>query len=415
MINIINKQNCCGCEACVQACPKHCISFEEDIEGFRYPSVNNNICIDCGLCEKVCPVLNCAEESMPLEVYAAKNRNEKELLNSSSGGIFILLAKTVIQKGGVVFGAKFDEDWNVVHAYAETEEEMLAFMGSKYVQSRIGNTYREAKAFLDAGRTVLFSGTSCHIAGLKHFLRKEYDNLLTVDVICHGVPSPKVWRLYLDEVKKNARKGKNSVSLHPNHSVSERNTLEACNEVDIESISFRDKKLGWQKFSFALTLAEATDDGKKNTVSLSSIHPDNPFMKVFLHNIILRPSCYHCSAKGGRCQSDITIADFWGIEYVQPSFNDSSGVGLLMINTQRGKDIVYTLDLDTVPVSLEDATRYNLTFFKSVLPHPRREKFFRKFMGTRRIIHLMNTIVKPPIMVRIRRILSKIKHKLLHL
>ena len=170
MIEILDKHNCCGCEACVQICPKQCISFNEDAEGFRYPMVDKRICIDCGLCEKVCPILNKTEERKPLKVYAAKNRDEEELLASSSGGLFILFAKEILCQGGVVFGAKFDENWNVVHAYAETEKDLKAFMGSKYVQSRIGNTYREAKDFLEAGRQVLFSGTSCQAAGLKRFL-----------------------------------------------------------------------------------------------------------------------------------------------------------------------------------------------------------------------------------------------------
>ena len=216
MIEIRDKHACCGCEACVQICPKQCISFEEDAEGFRYPSIDRTICIDCGLCEKVCPVLNQSVPMMPLVVYAAQNKNKEELLHSSSGGIFILLAKEILKKNGVVFGAKFDDKWNVVHAFAESEETVKAFMGSKYVQSRIGNTYSEAKKFLDSGRQVLFSGTPCQIVGLKRYLRKDYDNLLTVDIICHGVPSPKAWHRYLDEIKGYANKGKISI-LHPHN------------------------------------------------------------------------------------------------------------------------------------------------------------------------------------------------------
>ena len=409
MIEILDKNNCCGCEACVQACPKRCISFEEDAEGFRYPLVDKTVCIGCGLCEKVCPVLNQAEERKPLEVYAAKNHDEQELLKSSSGGIFILIAKTVIHHGGVVFGAKFDKEWNVIHAYAETGGDVEAFMGSKYVQSRIGNTYKEAKSFLETGRQVLFSGTSCQIAGLKRFLRKKYDNLLTVDVICHGVPSPKVWRMYLEEIKRNARKGENSVSYPLTHLISERDAH--GESIQIKSISFRDKRLGWKKYSFALTLAKAIADGKQNTVSLSCIHREDPYMKVFLKNIILRPSCYSCSAKGGRSMSDITIADFWGVEKVLPDFDDDRGVGLLMVNTEQGKKIVSSLDVDKFPVSLTDAIRGNLAYIKAVLPNSHRNKFFQNLNSNNKIISLANRYTRPSIKKRILHFLSKIKSK----
>ena len=411
MIEITDKHNCCGCEACVQVCPKHCISFDEDAEGFSYPLVDKITCIDCGLCEKVCPVLNQAEEREPIKVYAAKNRNEDELLASSSGGLFILFAKEIIRQGGIVFGAKFDSDWNVIHSYAETEDAVKAFMGSKYVQSRIGNTYKEAKDFLDAGKQVLFSGTSCQIAGLKRFLRKEYPNLLTVDVICHGVPSPKVWQMYLAELKQNAHEGENSVSSLLTHFFSKRDTLGGT--MQIKSISFRDKRLGWKKFSFALTLAEATADGKQNTVSLSHLYKEDPYINVFLKNINLRPSCYSCSAKLGKSHSDITIADFWGIEKFLPEFDDKRGVGLLMVNTSRGEEFADIIAVDKIPVALKDAIQGNPAYIKAVLLHSNRDKFFRKVKSSRNILRLMTVFTQPPIKIRIRRFLSRVKHKLL--
>ena len=281
MIEILDKYKCCGCEACVQTCPKHCISFKEDEEGFRYPQINKKSCIDCGLCEKVCPIINQAESHKPLNVYAAKNTNIKELLNSSSGGIFILLAKTVLRQGGVVFGAKFDENWNVIHAFAETEEEAQTFMGSKYVQSRIGNTYTQARDFLKQGRKVLFSGTPCQIAGLNYYLKKDYDNLLTVDVICHGVPSPKVWHRYLDEIKGNVCKKEKDTFYSFNHFISRRNS-KTSTDVQIESISFRDKRTGWKNYSFTLTLAEIKAEEIKQ-VSFSHIFHQDPYIKLFLH------------------------------------------------------------------------------------------------------------------------------------
>ena len=239
MIHITEKFYCCGCMACVSVCPKQCIKMIEDEEGFLYPEIDASRCIDCKLCEKVCPELCQKEERSPLSVYAAKNKNEQIRLASSSGGIFTLLAEKVIDEDGVVFGARFNEKWDIVHDYKETKEGLVAFRGSKYVQSYMGDCYQKVKSFLQQGREVMFTGTPCQIAGLKNYLRKDYDNLLTVDVVCHGVPSPKVWRIYLDEIARKG--GKNTVLSHP-----------ICGKAEIKSIDFRSKSTGWKKFSFAL-------------------------------------------------------------------------------------------------------------------------------------------------------------------
>jgi len=413
MIEILDKHNCCGCEACVQVCPRHCISFDEDIEGFHYPLVDKTVCIDCGLCERVCPVLNQAEERPPLKVYAAKNKNEEELLASSSGGLFILFAKAILQKNGVVFGAKFDEIWNVVHSYAETEEGVKAFMGSKYVQSRIGSTYKEAKEFLDAGRQVLFSGTSCQIAGLKRYLRKEYDNLLTVDVICHGVPSPKVWRMYLAEIRRSARKGKNSVSLPLTHNSSEG---DSHNEwMRITRISFRDKLLGWEKFSFALTLAKASADGKQNTVSLSQIYRENPYMRLFLGDYILRPSCYNCPSKSGTSCSDVTIADYWKIEKIDLTMYDEKGVGLLIVNTQKGLKLSENISFILKESKLSDIQLSNPSYYKSHQEPLKRNKCFQKINSNKceSIQEIVNQMYRRSLYQRVKNKIKKIiKNKL---
>lgn len=222
MIRITDKKNCCGCSACVQRCPKQSIRLEEDTEGFLYPKVNEETCIKCGLCEKVCPILNQADKLPVQEVLAVKNPDEEERMNSSSGGVFLPLARKVINKGGVVFGAVYDESWEVHNVYAEKIEDIYPMMGSKYLQSRIETAYRDAERFLKQGREVMFVGSPCQIAGLRTFLRnKEYPNLLAVDFLCHGVPSPGVWRRYLAETygdydaKKQSRlqatAGKNTV------------------------------------------------------------------------------------------------------------------------------------------------------------------------------------------------------------
>ena len=199
MIHITDKKKCCGCSACVQRCPKQSIRLEEDTEGFLYPKVNEETCIKCGLCEKVCPILNQADKLPVQEVLAVKNPDEEERMNSSSGGVFLPLARKVINKGGVVFGAVYDESWEVHNVYAEKIEAVAyPMMGSKYLQSRIETAYRDAERFLKQGREVMFVGSPCQIAGLRTFLRnKEYPNLLAVDFLCHGVPSPGVWRRYL--------------------------------------------------------------------------------------------------------------------------------------------------------------------------------------------------------------------------
>lgn len=351
MIDIKEKKNCCGCEACVQRCPKSCITMREDNEGFLYPEIDKDICIDCGLCEKVCPVINQAEERKPLAVYAAKHKDEQIRMASSSGGAFTAIAESVIDEGGVVFGAKFNQDWDVVHSYTETKEGLGAFRGSKYVQSRIGESYKEAEGFLKAGRKVLFSGTPCQIAGLKRFLRKEYDNLLTVDFICHGVPSPGVWREYLKEETARQCGEKNSVLQRPIH---ERNAL-------IEGISFRDKRLGWKKYSFTLTFSTINESGAKKSVLLSEPQNKNIFLRGFLADLYLRPSCHACPSKSFKSGSDITIGDFWGIQNVMPEIDDDKGVSVLFTLKEQNNAIFENLLLSKVPTykqwSLENSVK----------------------------------------------------------
>lgn len=400
MINIHNKYLCCGCEACVQSCPKQCISFKEDEEGFLYPQVDKSICIDCGLCEEVCPVLNQAETSKTINVYAAKNIKEEELIKSSSGGIFILLANYILSQGGVVFGAKFDENWDVIHAYAETEEGIRAFMGSKYVQSRIGNTYDQARDFLKQGRKVLFSGTPCQIAGFKRFLRKDYDNLLTVDVICHGIPSPKVWHRYKDEIKSNACK--------EDKTISNTQAVDKSADVQIENVSFRDKRISWKEYSFSITIAKPSVDDKKNTVSLSHIFREDPYMKLFLSNLILRPSCYQCPAKNGKSQSDLTIADFWGIERSHPDFDDERGVGLMMVNSEKGMQVKCLLQLEMMKVSFTDAISGNPMYTNSVAEPQKRKQCFRLLNNTNKSTEkIIEILYRPSLVTRAKQKIKK--------
>lgn len=395
MIQVIDKSKCCGCTACISVCPKQCISMKEDSEGFLYPAVDMKQCINCGLCEQVCPMLHVNQNRKPLVVYAAKNPNELIRLQSSSGGMFTLLAEAVIDKGGVVFGARFNKNWEVVHDYTDNKEGLSVFRGSKYVQSKVGGCYKQVKRFLDMGREVMFTGTPCQIAGLKNYLRKDYENLLAVDVICHGVPSPKIWRIYLDEIL--ARKGgTNSVLSHP-----------IGEKMEINAIDFRSKSTGWNKYSFALTLSEAKAEGEKNTVLLSSVFTENPFMNAFLCNLSLRLSCYNCLAKAGKSGSDITIADFWGVEEILPNFNDNKGCSVMLAYTNKGEKLCFDLPYDKYIISYENVLCKNPHLENSAVRHINREFFFYKINKEKQIEHTLEYCFSSLFLKRMRRLLYR--------
>ena len=344
MIHIFDKQNCCGCNACVQKCPKHCITMHEDDEGFLYPKVDLSKCIDCHLCEIVCPCLNQGKTHEPLTCYAAMNTNGDSRKQSSSGGIFTAIAEKIIVSGGIVFGASFDEKWQVNHAYVENIEELAAFRGSKYVQSRIGATFKQAESVLKKGRKVLFSGTPCQISALNHFLRKEYDNLLTVEVVCHGVPSPKIWREYLE-------------SLHL---------------TNIGNISHKDKSTGWRGYS--ITIYDTT-----GSILLTERASENKYMMAFNRNLTLRPSCFYCPAKSGKSRADITLADYWGIEHFVPQIDDNKGTSFICANTEKGKALVEMLNLQIEQVDYTKSICYNPCIVKSTNEPVDRKLFWNNY------------------------------------
>lgn len=401
MIHITDKQNCCGCTACVQRCPKQCIRLDEDAEGFLYPNVDEEACVKCGLCEKVCPILNQADKLPALEVLAVKNPNEEERMNSSSGGLFLPLAREVINKGGVVFGAVYDEHWEVHHVYAEKIEDVYPMIGSKYLQSRIENTYKEAEIFLKQGREVLFVGSPCQIAGLRTFLRnKEYPNLLAVDFLCHGVPSPGVWRRYLAETyggydakeqsRLQATDGKNTVLL---------SFLNA--KSPIGDIKFRDKEEdGWKKFRFVVRQKSASK-ADKNSVLSSDIHYNNPFMRGFLSDIYLRPSCYECKCKNGVNHSDLTIGDYWAARVTDQDFDDDKGIGLVLVNTSKGKKYFDGLKMTVRNSTLDKAHLCNGGFNEHTKTHPKRLLFFTLLNEGKTIEEAVNKCLFVPVYRRI--------------
>lgn len=348
MITITDKSQCCGCSACAQRCPRQCISMQMDNEGFLYPQVDISKCVDCHLCEKVCPVINQYDTRTPLKVYAAKNLDDEVRRLSSSGGIFTILAEQVIKSGGVVFGACWDDEWNIKHGYAECIDDLAKFRSSKYLQSIIGDTYLKAEQFLKAGRKVMFTGTPCQIAGLKHFLRKEYDNLLAVEVICHSVPSPGVWQQYLTEKLQ---------------------TL-GWNKSNIQHISFRDKKTGWKTYSFVIE--------NRNGNIFTELSSKNAFMRGFLVDLYTRPSCHACPAKQLRSGSDITLGDFWGIESLMPKIDNDKGVSAIIVNSDKGKESLHNIKVELQEVQYNELTTRNPALVKSFPITPKRTEFFKE-------------------------------------
>ena len=358
MIEIKDKKDCCGCYACYNICPKQCITMKVDEEGFWYPVIEQNKCINCNLCEKICPVINPIDRNTSLKLsYAMKNKDEEIRLRSSSGGMFYLLAENIIRQNGVVYGAGFDGDFSVKHIKINKEQEIGLLQGSKYLQSSIGNTYVQVKKDLEGDKKVLFTGTPCQIEGLKNFLRKDYINLFTMDFICHGVPSPMIWKEYLNEIRDNK-------------------------QGEIKTVYFRDKKLGWKLFSLKIIFDKDT--------YINDLNQDL-YMKGFLQDLYLRPSCYNCKFKKINRLSDITVADFWGIDKVLPKMDDDKGTSLIIIHTDKGKQL-FDILFDRMivnEVNMNEALKYNLSMIKSVKYNKKRKEFFERFINEKTLTTLI--------------------------
>lgn len=306
MIQIKSAINCCGCAACAQRCPQSCITMIPNEEGFKYPKVDYTKCINCHLCEKVCPINISIQPTEPIECWAMRNMDEKVVNESSSGGVFTYLANQILEQGGIVFGAKFDNNWNVVHDFIKSKEELYKLQTSKYVQSDTNSIMLKVEYFLKEGKPVLFVGTPCQIAGLKLFLRKEYVNLYLVEIVCHGVPSPKVWRLYLKEITNNFTE-------------------------KIANINFRDKSTGWAKYSIKVVMGDKV---------IKSRYDEHPYMRTFLTDFIVRPSCYNCHFKSHKSFADITIGDYWGIDKLPDISDDNKGYNVVIVRTSKGLDLI---------------------------------------------------------------------------
>ena len=391
MIHIVDKSACVGCNGCASVCPTQCIELKADEEGFSYPVVDVVKCIDCGLCERVCPVLVQEGERVPLHTYAAVNNDNEVRVKSSSGGIFYPLAVSVIADGGVVFGAVFNDKWRVVHTHAQCIDELYRMRGSKYSQSEIGECYKLAKKFLSEGRRVLFTATPCQIAGLRRYLRKEYTNLICVDIICHGVPSPAVFNAYLCEEGERA----------------------GFDVKDIRHINFRDKREGWHASSFVYSYVVASGDEEKVHTKVENLY-QNLYCKGFILDLYLRPSCHDCPSKRFKSGSDISIADLWGVEDITPELDDNRGTSLIFINSEVGdrcfESIAKEITFKEIP--FVEAIKGNPQINSSAIESKNRKAFFQLFgkEDTAALIHkLTKASFKKKVQRRVKIAVKKIK------
>ncbi|HBA70214.1 MAG TPA: (4Fe-4S)-binding protein [Lachnospiraceae bacterium] len=339
------KRECTGCMACYNACPNGSIKMKMDFEGCTYPYINSRTCIQCGKCRAVCPALQKGDKQQPEQTivsYVGYCTDEKIRRTSSSGAVFPLAAKWCIDKGGTVFGARYD-GIRVIHSHAETMEAVGLFKGSKYVQSNIGITYRQAREALEKGKYVLYTGLPCQIEGLKAYLKKEYERLYTIDLICHGVGAPGIWEKYI----KVFHRGKK-----------------------IKHIDFKNKDAGWNKEQLVIQYANG---GEYRRFPL-----DDYYDYGFNQNIFLRSSCYDCQYKGFNRKSDLTIGDAWGVEKYAPRFRDDKGCSLVFVHSKRGKELFEEISkkMKCEAVDGKKAVQYNQRMISSVPETPKRKEFY---------------------------------------
>ena len=344
------KCDCTGCGACALICPKKCIKMKEDKEGFLYPSINNKECIKCNKCINIC--INKIENNYQEETYAVYNKNNDERKNSTSGGIFPLLAKEIIKNDGCVYGACYDENMQVIHKKARTLEECEKFKGSKYVRSNFEGIYKSIQKDLTEGKQVLFTGTPCESDGLRKFLNKEYENLLICDIICHSNPSPKMFKKYISYLEKRYNS-------------------------KVININFRDKTKSWHKPNIVVSF----ENGKKVK--------DEMFYDLFSTGVISRLSCYNCKYTSMKRNSDMTIGDFWGIEKIKPQIDDDKGISVVIIHSKKGKKAFINIQKEVkfYKVATEDSIKYN---HNSPIKKPKkRDEIFENIDEEKKLIYMM--------------------------
>lgn len=381
-IKLANVEECTACGACYSVCPKSAIFIIVDVEGFFQPIIDNEKCIKCDLCVKTCPIINKKIIDNNVFAYAAINRNKEVREKSSSGGIFSIFAENCIKSGGVVFGSRMNDDFTAKHSYTENIEGLSEFYGSKYVQSYIGDSFIHAKEFLEAGRNVFFSGTPCQIAGLRRYLKHDYENLLTMDFVCHGVPNSRLLKSY----------------IHFQESKYKRSSTQ---------IAFRRKYFGWKQFAIAITFSDGTAYCQSQTTDY--------WMLAFNKNIMLRKSCYSCSYKTKERESDITVADLWGIDFVAPELDDNKGTSLLLIQNEKGKNIFESLRKKMIYKTIDFNAIKDFNSFHQTELHPCRNEFITECFNNSFDSAYKKYVAEYGVMViyrKGRRILGKIKQRM---
>ena len=345
-VNKVKKENCCGCHACYNVCPKFAINMVADKEGFLYPSVSAEKCVNCGKCLNICPSVAQLPLNLGDKAYACYARNHEEHLSSSSGGFFSVLARKFLNEEGIIFGASFNEKMEVEHLGISKTEDLFKLKGTKYVQSRVGTSYKYVQEALLKGKKVLFSGTPCQVAGLKAFLGEEYDNLLSIDLICHGVPSPAVWKRYLSE---------------------------CFGEDNVNAMQFRNKREGISNVTLDYML--------KSGEIVQESYNESLYIKGFIGNFYTRPSCFRCIFKGIERCSDITIGDFWSVKEFHSEMDDSYGVSGIIVHTAKGESWLETVEdqLILCDAQASEIAVWNECLLESVKENPYRQVFFEEW------------------------------------
>lgn len=362
-----DKKQCSGCTACVNACPKRCISMQLDDEGFAYPVIDKDVCIGCGICEKICPIEHPTYEDEQCDVFAAYTKDNESLLKSSSGGIFYEIARWIIREGGIVYGAAFDENFELKHIGIETIEQLSPLRGSKYLQSNLGNVFNEIKEYLTNSRWVYFVGCGCQVAGLKSYLEVSHiptNYLITSDLVCHGVPSQYIFNRHIQYLETK-KKGK------------------------VIAYTFRDYE-NWgvvEKYEYI-----------SNGVTKQKINPSyfSPYLYSFMKGYTYRYSCYDCKFSKIPRQGDITLADYWGVEYFFPDFDKSKGVSLILVNSNKGHKIWNKIKngIEVRESSLIHASIHNFNLLHST-PMPEIRKLCYKLIEKRGYEKVANHYFRP--------------------
>ena len=345
----LNNIQCTGCGACYNICPTNAIKMVQNNKGFYIPFINSKKCIDCKRCIKVCPLLNPQNTNNIKKVIGLINKNTELRLKASSGAAFSLFASQIIKNGGIVFGVIWDNDMRAVHGLATNMSELECMYGSKYVQSNTMKSYKTVKKYLETGRLVLFSGTPCQIAGLNSYLNKNYKNLILVDLVCHGVPSPSIFEKYKKEfMVKHKDNGK------------------------IINIMFRSKRKGWSKNYIVKTITSSRE--------YYEYVDDNDFLLSYLRMLNINDACLSCQFNSLERSSDITLADFWGGGAM--GLDDKKGTSLILLNSQKGEDLFNLIKDNCIyrEVPIEFALKNNYSINHPAIAHPKRDEFFNDIL-----------------------------------